>query len=60
MFDIDIALEQPQKQGGIDGAPRVMADFGSKCEFTAWLLEKEVSRKAATQFLANVCMAGSI
>ena len=60
VFDIGLALEPPSEQGGVDGAPRVRADFGSKCEFTARLLEKEVSRKAAVQFLANVCMAGGI
>ncbi|MBO4286884.1 MAG: hypothetical protein J5985_01820 [Kiritimatiellae bacterium] len=35
-------------------------DAGSRCERMVKLLEKEVSRKAATKYLANVCMANSI
>ena len=36
------------------------SDRGSRCERMVRLLEREVSRKAAMEFLANVCMAGGI
>ena len=35
-------------------------DIGSKCERMVKMLEREKSRKAAMEFLANVCMAGDI
>ena len=35
-------------------------DIGSKCERIVKMLEREKSRKAAMEFLANVCMAGDI
>ena len=35
-------------------------DIGSKCERMVKILEREKSRKAAMEFLANVCMAGGI
>ena len=35
-------------------------DIGSKCERMVKMLEREKSRKAAMEFLANVCMAGGI
>ena len=35
-------------------------DIGSKCERMVKVLEREKSRKAAMEFLANVCMAGDI
>lgn len=35
-------------------------DIGSKCERMVKILEREKSRKAAMEFLANVCMAGDI
>ena len=35
-------------------------DIGGKCERMVKMLEREKSRKAAMEFLANVCMAGDI
>ena len=35
-------------------------DIGIKCEQMVKMLEREKSRKAAMEFLANVCMAGDI
>ena len=35
-------------------------DIGSKCERIVKMLEREKSRKAAMEFLANVCMVGGI
>ena len=35
-------------------------DIGSKCEQMVKMLEREKSRKAAMEFLANVCMADGI
>jgi len=43
-----------------DGELQAMSDFGSQCESTVRLLEREVSRKAATEFLAGICMAGGL
>lgn len=53
----------PQKTAPYDAAMCALSartDMGSKCEYTARLLEKEVSRKAAMTFLANVCTTDGI
>lgn len=57
---IDLA---PQKTAPCDAAMCALSartNMGSKCEYTARLLEKEVSRKAAMTFLANVCTTDGI
>ena len=57
-FNAAVTLKAPASYE--PGAVCAKNDFGSKCEFTMKLLERNVSRKAATEFLANVCMACGI
>ena len=62
VFNAVVELD-PQKTEPCDAticALSASTDMGSKCEYTARLLEKEVSRKAAMTFLANACTTDGI